>query len=70
MIKRSAKDIKINRLSHPSPVGKEVKQLEFLAAKIQYSKFNVQSCLVDILCAIAHWRISATFYKGVKGGIL
>ena len=53
-----------------SPVGKEVKQLEFLATKIQYSKFNVQSCLVDIICTIVHWRISATFSKGVKGGIL
>ena len=66
----SAKDIKINSLSHPSPVGKEVKQLEFLATKIQYSKFNVQSCLVAIICTIVQWRISATFSKGVKGGIL
>ena len=25
---------------------------------------------IDIICTIVQWRISATFSKGVKGGIL
>ena len=52
----------------PSREGGQTARISFCKnsiLKIQRSKL-----LVDIICTIVQWRISATFSKGVKGGIL
>ncbi len=47
--------------SIPPQKGRANQQLEFLAEKNQSPKLNVQSCLVDILCA--YLRIGASAHN-------